>query len=129
MRGPKPKPTVLKQLAGNPGRRPLPQGEPRPDGVAKRPRWLDVGARKVWNDLAPGTAALGLLTSQDGEAFGMLCTLAAEFRSDAAAMSANRISRLDALMQRFGMDPGSRTRISVKPAEPVDDERRFFGLG
>jgi phage terminase small subunit len=129
MRGRIPKPTALKELNGNPGHRRLPEGEPKPTGMAKRPRWLTVGARKVWNDLAPGTAALGMLTSQDGEMFGVLCELMAEFRADPVGTSANRISRMDALSQRFGMDPASRTRISVKPAEPVDDERRFFGVG
>lgn len=127
MRGRIPKPTAIKKLAGNPGRRPLPKGEPVPLGCAARPKWLNVGARQVWEDLAPGSYALGLLTSRDGESFGMLCTLAAEFRKDSDVMSANRISRLDALMQRFGMDPASRTRISVKAADPVDDERQFFG--
>jgi len=71
---------------------------------------------------------LGLLTSRDGEAFGMLCTLAAEFRKDAGGMSANRISRLDALMQRFGMDPASRTRISVPRKDQSNEESRFFGI-
>lgn len=127
MRGPKPKPTAMKELAGNPGRRPLPKHEPKFSGVAQMPRWLTVQARAVWKDLAPLSAKVGLLTEGDGEAFGMLCTLASEFRADAAEMSANRISRLDALMQRFGMDPGSRTRIQVKPNTPADDESRFFG--
>jgi phage terminase small subunit len=127
MRGRKPKPTVLKKLAGNPGRRPLPKNEPMPTGIAKRPSWLPLGAVRVWDELAPVTQGLGLLTEHDGEAFGMLCTLAAEFRFDAAAMSANRISRLDGLMQRFGMDPASRARISVKPSEGATDEERFFG--
>ena len=127
MRGRKRKPTVLKILAGKPGHRPLPKDEPMPPGRAERPKWLNKDAIKVWEDLAPGGYALGLLTSRDGEAFGMLCTLASEFRLDAAGMSANRISRLDALMQRFGMDPGSRTRISVKKPDEGSDETRFFG--
>lgn len=129
MRGRIPKPTIVKELNGNPGRRPLPKDEPKPEGVAKRPRWLTVGARKVWNELAPGTAAIGCLTKQDGEMFGVLCELMAEFRANPPKMPAQRISRMDALSQRFGMDPASRTRISIKPAEPQDDERRFFGVG
>lgn len=127
MRGPRPKPTVTKKLNGNPGKRALPKNEPEFSGVAEMPRWLTVQARAVWNDLAPGMEKAGLLTSGDGESFGMLCTLASEFRKDAAAMSANRISRLDALIQRFGMDPASRTRIQVKPKDAGDDEDRFFG--
>lgn len=126
VRGPKPKPTALKKLAGNPGKRALPKDEPVFTGLAVRPNWLTVAARRVWEDLAPVSEKVGLLTDGDAEAFGMLCTLASEFRANAAEMSANRISRLDALMQRFGMDPGSRTRISVKKVDKTDDEKRFF---
>src|SRR4051812_46827508 len=113
MRGPKPKPTVMKKLAGNPGKRALPKNEPKFTGTAVRPAWLTVAARAVWEDLYPVYSKAGLVTEGDAEAFGMMCSLASEFRADAQKMSANRISRLDALMQRFGMDPGSRTRISV----------------
>ena len=129
MRGPKPKPTALKKLAGNPGKRALPKGEPMPTGIARRPDWLNVGAIQVWDELSPGTARLGLLTEHDGFAFGMFCTLAAEFRTEAAQMPANRIARLDALVQRFGMDPGSRTRVTVAKQEEPGDEERFFGAG
>ena len=128
MRGRIPKPTAVKERNGNPGRRPLPKNEPKFSGTAVRPRWLTLAARRVWEDLAPISAKVGLLTEGDGEAFGMLCTLASEFRSDAAGMSANRISRLDALMQRFGMDPGSRTRIQVRTKDDGGDEGRFFGV-
>jgi hypothetical protein len=72
---------------------------------------------------------MGCLTSQDEQMFGVLCELMAEFRADPPGMPAQRISRMDALSQRFGMDPSSRTRISVKPQEPQDDERQFFGVG
>ena len=127
MRGPRPKPTVTKKLNGNPGRRPLPKDEPVFSGMAERPKWLKVAGRAVWEDLYPIYSRKGLVTEGDGEAFGMMCTLAAEFRADSAGMSANRISRLDALMQRFGMDPGSRTRISVPKKDQGTEEERFFG--
>ena len=46
-RGRKPKPTHLKVLAGNPGKRPLPKNEPKPKPIAPRcPQWLDPIARK-----------------------------------------------------------------------------------
>lgn len=129
MRGPKPTPTALKKLAGNPGKRALPKNEPEPAGLVARPDWLNVGARKVWEEYAPRLERLGLLTELDGDTLGQWCTLAAEFRASPEEMSANRIARMDALQQRFGMDPGSRTRIQVKPKEPMNDEARFFGTG
>lgn len=128
MPGPRPKPTATKKRNGNPGKRALPKNEPSFIGVALRPPWLTLGAALVWDDLAPRMEGAGLLTSGDAEAFAVLCTLAAEFRTNAAEMSANRISRLDALFQRFGMDPASRTRISVPKKSPADDKRSFLGL-
>jgi hypothetical protein len=46
MRGRKPKPTFLKVLDGNPGKRPLNDQEPRPpQGIPDRPDWLDAEAQ------------------------------------------------------------------------------------
>ena len=41
-RGRKPKPTAMKELEGNPGKRPLNPNEPRPERKAPRcPAWLE----------------------------------------------------------------------------------------
>lgn len=129
MRGRRPKPTVLKVLEGNPGKRPLPKHEPKPQGMAEMPGWLRPGAVKVWNEYAPRLEGLGLLTDLDAETFGQWCTLTAMFRRKPAEMPAGKIARMDAIGQRFGLDPSSRARMSVKPQEPKDDEARFFGTG
>lgn len=128
MRGPPPKPTKLKQLAGNPGRRPLNAHEPQPSGTAQRPDWLPLGARLVWDQYAPLLTRVGLLTAADADTFGRWCSLASEFRSAPADMPASKIARMDALEQRFGLDPSSRSRISVEPITE-NDEERFFGTG
>ena len=39
-RGPAPEPTALKILAGNPGKRKLPENEPQPQGTPICPAWL-----------------------------------------------------------------------------------------
>lgn len=65
MRGAKPKPTALKVIAGNPGRRPLNKGEPKPQGgLGEAPEWLTVSQREVWQ-LAVVSAPRGLLTRLD----------------------------------------------------------------
>jgi phage terminase small subunit len=72
VRGRKPKPTHLKVLSGNPGRRPLPESEPKPQPVAPPcPDWLPEEARAKWDELAPELERLGLLTAVDGPAFAM----------------------------------------------------------
>lgn len=52
-RGRKPKPTALKVLEGNPGKRQLNVVEPKPRNKApKCPAWLDAEAKKEWRRLA-----------------------------------------------------------------------------
>ena len=49
MAGRKPKPTSLKVLEGNPGKRQLNPNEPKPDAsVPKCPAWLSKEAKREW---------------------------------------------------------------------------------
>ena len=73
--GRKPKPTALKKLEGNPGRRPLNRMEPMPPVVQlKRPGHLLPEAKKEWKRLAPVLMDLGLLTAADAVPFEGYCT-------------------------------------------------------
>ena len=52
-RGRKPKPTALKVLEGNPGKRPLNLFEPTPeDKMPECPDWLEDEAKAEWDRLA-----------------------------------------------------------------------------
>ncbi len=80
--GRKPKPTKLKILEGNPGRRPLNENEPNPLPIApKCPDWLLDEAKKEWNRLAPELEILGLLTIIDKIAFAGLCQSYAKWKA------------------------------------------------
>lgn len=80
-RGRKPKPTALKLLTGNPGKRPLPENEPKPPPVAPRcPHWLHKEAKKEWKRIAPILEQLGLLTQADMAALAGYCQSWAQFR-------------------------------------------------
>ena len=72
----RPKPTTLKLIEGNPGKRPLPENEPTPYPKApKCPDDIDSGAQDVWKRLGPKLERLGLLTETDGDLFSMLCQI------------------------------------------------------
>ena len=59
-----PKPTHLKVLDGNPGRRPLNPGEPRPQvKVPTCPQHLSPTAKHEWKRLAHQLHVLGILTA------------------------------------------------------------------
>src|SRR5687768_711635 len=75
MRGRKPKPTILKVLDGNPGKRPLNDREPQPPGgMPDRPDWLDAEAQAEWGRVTAELAMSGLLTVVDRAALAAYCT-------------------------------------------------------
>lgn len=89
MRGRKPKPTALRILAGNPGKRRLPQREPKPEaGAPACPEWLDSEAKREWRRVVGHLDAAGILTRADRAALAAYCQawsgwLAAELRKRA----------------------------------------------
>jgi len=71
-RGRRPKPTAVKELAGNPGHRPLNASEPQPRvSRARTPNGLGVDGGKFWRRYAPALSALGVLTEVDEPALRM----------------------------------------------------------
>ncbi|MCU7960967.1 MAG: phage terminase small subunit P27 family [gamma proteobacterium symbiont of Bathyaustriella thionipta] len=71
------KPTALKMLEGNPGKRPLNQNEPKPEIESQPPAppaFLDKAAAAKWVELADILHPLGLLTAADHDALSRYCT-------------------------------------------------------
>lgn len=82
MRGRPPKPTALKLVAGNPGKRSMNKQEPDPTYLQDLtpPAWLRDDARAVWSELAPIMSTAKLLTEVDVQAFAMGCVAIAQYR-------------------------------------------------
>lgn len=75
-RGPAPKPTLLKLVSGNPGRRPLNALEVvPPPGPLPPPDFLDEQSRRVWDSLAPQLASTGLARPIDAGVLARYCVL------------------------------------------------------
>lgn len=73
-RGPDPKPTILKLIAGNPGKRPLNENEPQPpEGSPVPPNWLREDALAIWNELVPPLVETKLATAIDWPLIGRYC--------------------------------------------------------
>ena len=80
-RGRKPTPTAIKELEGNPGKRPLNKNEPKPTKKAPPcPKWLEPEAKKEWRRLAKKMEQLGVLTEVDMAAFAGYCQAYARWR-------------------------------------------------
>lgn len=145
MSGPPPKPTHLKRLEGNPGKRPLNENEPQPQVSRPNcPAILQGPARTEWNRIVPELEALGLLSRLDRAALAMYCiawgqvmTLQKTLKGQSpiiktpngAVIDNPLISQRDRAMKlahkfltEFGMTPSSRSRISVDPSAGEKDD-------
>ena len=74
MRGRKPKPTRLKVLTGNPGKRPLNPDEPMPEpAIPDCPPELSPAGQREWSRLVAELAPLRILTGLDRAALAAYC--------------------------------------------------------
>ena len=74
MAGRKPKPTALKKLEGNPGKRKLNTKEPMPGKrMPDCPKWLLPEAKMEWERLCVKLSEMGVLTEIDMAAFAAYC--------------------------------------------------------
>lgn len=128
-------PTLVRELRGNPGHRPINAYEPKPppiepnSSLARCPKWLTGDARALWRRIAPGAIKSGLLTTVDVPAFEALCQSYSRWRQY-ERLTANKLELAIAkgyrngavkerqlMMQlgsRFGFDPSSRSNVTVR---------------
>ena len=144
-RGRKPKPTALKILEGNPGKRPLNDKEPQPEKKAPRcPSWLEQEAKNEWRRMSKTLEAMGLLTLVDKAAFAGYCQAYARWKEAEEFLSKHgtifktpsgyiqqvpQVSIAQTYLKvmkdfcsEFGLTPAARTRIRVNTVDtPTDD--------
>lgn len=78
-RGPKTKPTAIKRLEGNPGKRTLPENEPEfSEANVLCPQYLSESAKKIWQRVEGELRSARLLTAVDVDALAVYCTAVAD---------------------------------------------------
>lgn len=151
-----PKPTALKLLQGNPGKRTLPKNEPKPpDGEINPPAWLTGRARRTWRELVPILESMRVLTTADPQALALFCDAYAEYIEARAvvkregatyrtfnqagslmyrprpevAIASDAWRRATLMLGQFGMTPSSRAKVQTQPGEDVDPFEDFINGG
>ena len=153
-RGRKPKPTAMKVLEGNPGKRELNIFEPKPKKsvLPTCPDWLEDEAKAEWHRLARNLHELGLLTDLDVQAFASYCQAYARWREaeefitqhgslvktksgywqqvpQVSIAHQNQKIMMQAAAE-FGLTPSSRSRIVADQAASREaDEMEMLLLG
>lgn len=142
MAGRRPKPTALKILAGNPGKRTLNRREPPADtGLPSCPAHVQNEARREWRRISRHLANIGLLTKIDRAALAAYCVAYGRW-SDAEmqvtrlgavvktvngnliqnpylAVANRSMEQMARLAAEFGMTPSSRSRVQVAERDEV----------
>lgn len=153
MRGRKPKPTALKQLEGNPGKRAVNKKEPKPvSEIPSCPNHLQGIARQEWNRIVKELKALGMITKLDRAALAICCTAYADYvkacnklkkegeviisekggmyQNPWVAIKKRSMDQIAKFYAEFGMTPSSRSRIQVDANTPEEElEKMLFGGG
>ncbi len=148
MPGPAPKPTAIKKLEGNPGRRPLNPAEPKPRTTRpKMPQYLTPAEQAEWKRITRELRSMGLLTSADADAIAVYCQVACRYQlatkdvqekgltvespngypiiNPALSIVNKCIQQMHRLLTEFGMTPAARSRISVPEPEAADPYEEF----
>lgn len=135
MRGRKPKPTALKRLAGNPGKRPLNDNEPEFTLITdiEPPTWLSDKAIIMWETVMPELLRNKVLTVADIHNVEVFCMAYNRWRQAEDDIKVNGVTitnenttiknpavtvvnEATTQMMKFGallgLDPSSRQRLS-----------------
>ena len=133
MAGRKPKPTAVKKLEGNPGKRKLNTKELVPaKGMPACPDWLMPEAKKKWERLAKLMNQMGVLTEVDMAAFAAYCQSYARWReAQEHITSGGSTFETDKGYQaasEFGLTPSSRSRIVVGNGKVKETEDEMEAL-
>jgi P27 family predicted phage terminase small subunit len=134
---PRPKPTAIRRLEGNRGKRAWNHDEPEPpDGIPRCPKHLAPVARSEWRRVARSLHAMGVLTPIDRAALAAYCQCYAKWveaeqklketptllktpsgyvqQSPWMAISNKQLELMGRYMTELGMTPASRSRVAVE---------------
>ena len=123
------KPAKLKELAGNPGKRPINTREPEAKGqVEPCPDWFSEDAKEEWHRIIPELQAMGLIGKVDTAVVRAHCLVYGEVIATARSgepLKAAMLAQLRIGACELGLTPLSRAKLSL-PETEKDECDDFF---
>lgn len=126
MAGRKPKPTAMKELHGNPGKRPINKQEPKFKGAPVCPTWLTAVAKTEWKRVVVELAELDLLKSTDQAALAAYCQAYSRWRSAEKIVDAEGQMILEPIVNKAGEIVGHKHKRH--PATIIAKDERLSML-
>ena len=156
MAGRRPKPTALKLVTGNPGKRAINKKEPKPKRlIPSCPAYLSSESKVAWGRLSVLLDRMGVLTEADTAALERLCDCYSDILicrqslitdgwtyktvdaqgntlikgNPAATQLRAADSQFKAYLIEFGLTPAARSKVHGNPEEETkaDPLKEFFG--
>jgi P27 family predicted phage terminase small subunit len=144
------KPTAVKKVQGNPGKRRLNKREPKPKpGMPAMPVGMPVEACAEWQRMAPILEKMGVLTVADGPALAAYCKLHAQVlqaeaaikkygivlatldgetgvavlrKNPAVTVKSESLRLVKAFLLEFGLTPASRSKLTVTEGRDLEPD-------
>ena len=120
--GRKPKPTAVKRMAGNPGKRKLNKAEPKFGALKECPAWLIEEAQDEWLRVCHELKALDLLQSTDRGPLAAYCMAWARWRSAEQTVTAEGQTVQEPITNKDGEVVGYK--IKRHPASIIAKDER-----
>lgn len=143
VKGRTPKPTALRKLEGNPGKRPINRREPEPTGPLRAPDFVTGAASEEW-DRVVSSMPPGVYTAADVPVLTVYCLAWVQYRNalalvaregmtsvgstkqtcahPAIAIAAKQADLILRASDRLGMSPTARARLEVQAAEQPESK-------
>ena len=147
-RGPKPRPTALRLIDGNPSKRPINESEPSPTGKAWMPSHLSDEAKKCWRRIMRAMPP-GFYTPADEALLAAYCEAWSDHARATKEIAAGRsiivksgkgfavsplltirtraAQTMVSLAARLGLSPADRVGL-VAPAQSPNGKGKWDGL-
>lgn len=144
--GRKPKPAALKNLEGNPGKRPITNSPKSEEKAPSCPSWLLAEAKKEWRRVCPVLHEMGLLQQIDRTALAGYCQSYARWRQaegrlgkrltygytnkagarnklakPEVAIAQKYLDQVKSFCAEFGLTPSSRGRMTLPDRRGLED--------
>lgn len=137
------KPTRLKEIEGNPGKRPLNKGEPKPIGLPSPPTVMTARAKTIWQRLVQSMPP-GVFTATDSFQLAAYCEAVSNHQLATSKIAKGDVETIGSTGQKklshwfalqsdsarvmvtlgakLGLDPVSRQHINQDTGNQVSDE-------
>lgn len=116
-RGPKPQPSILKYVRGNPGKRAMNTSEPTPNEIDDDfppPSYLSGDGLEKWHQVVPVLLGMRVMTEADVETIGRYCAIWAEWKKNYEMVKKN-----GDVLTIWETDPADPRKQRVKYMQPT----------